>query len=241
MIFMFLAGTSQVVYYYMVKRNFKKVAQNEELWFYSGAVVIAGAIATSILLASSDRPLEEAFREGYFQTISIMTCTGFASADYLIWPVSGALLIFLVMFAGGSTGSTSGGIKMARHLIVIKNIRSVFVKLSHPKSIASIKLNGKILGENTNNSILSFVILYLFIFVAGTLLMVLTGPDVITASSSVATCMAGIGPGLGTVGPMSNFALLPGISKIILSMLMILGRLEIITVFAIFTRTFWKL
>jgi len=241
MVFMFLAGTSQVVYYFMFKRNFKKVAQNEELWFYIGVVIIAGAVATSILLANSDRTLEQAFREGFFQTISIITCTGFASADYLLWPVSGALLIFLIMFAGGSTGSTSGGIKMARHLIVVKNIRSVFVKLSHPKSIASIKLNGKMLNENTNNSILSFVILYLFIFVLGTLIIVITGLDVISASSSVATCMAGIGPGLGAVGPMSNFSTLPDITKIILSMLMILGRLEIITVFTIFTRTFWRL
>ena len=130
---------------------------------------------------------------------------------------------------------------MARHLIVIKNIRSVFVKLNHPKSILFVKINGKVISGNTNISILSFVVLYLFTFVLGTLIIVITGMDVITASSSVATCMAGIGPGHGTVGPMSNFARLPDISKLILSLLMILGRLEIITVFTIFTRTFWKL
>ena len=146
-----------------------------------------------------------------------------------------------LLFSGGSTGSTSGGIKMARHLIVLKNIKNVFIKLNHPKSISFIKLNGKAIADSTNISILSFVVLYLFLFVIGTIIIVFTGVDPVTASSSVATCMAGIGPGLGTVGPMSNFAHIPEIGKIVLSLLMILGRLEIITVFTIFTRTFWKL
>ena len=241
MIFMFLAGTSQVIYYYLIKLNFKRVKQNEELWFYISVVLIAGAIATIILLVNSTRTFEESFREGFFQIVSIITCTGFRSADYLVWPGAAVILIFLLMFAGASTGSTGGGIRMARHLIVIKNIKNVFVKLNHPKSISFIKLNGKSVAENTNISVLSFVILYLFLFVLGTIIIVITGVDPVTASSSVATCMAGIGPGLGTVGPMSSFAHLPEISKVILSLLMIIGRLEIITVFTLFTRTFWKL
>lgn len=241
MIFMFLAGTSQVIYYYMVKLNFKKVRQNEELWFYITVVIITGALATIILIVNSTRSFEESFREGFFQIISIMTCTGYASADYILWPIPALLLIFLMMFSGGSTGSTSGGIKMARHLIVLKNIKSVFVKLNHPKSITFIKLNGKSVPENANTSILSFIVLYLFIFVLGTITIVVTGVDPVTSAGSVATCMAGIGPGLGSVGPMSNFAHLPEASKLVLSLLMIIGRLEIITVFTIFTKTFWKL
>jgi trk system potassium uptake protein len=241
LIFMFLAGTSQIIYYYLVKLNFKKIRQNEELWFYIIVAVLAGSVATIILLVSSDGTFEESFRNGFFQIISIMTCTGFASADYILWPLTAVLLIFLMMFSGGSTGSTSGGIKMARHLIVLKNIKNVFVKLNHPKSISFIRLNGKSVSENTNISILSFVVLYLFLFVLGTTVVVFTGVDPVTSASSVATCMAGIGPGLGTVGPMSNFAHLPEISKVVLSLLMIIGRLEIITVFTIFTRTFWKL
>jgi len=240
MIFMFLAGTSQLVYYYLFKLNFKKVRENEELWFYIAVAVIAGAIATFILLANTTKTFETSFREGFFQVISIMTCTGFASADYLLWPVTGLLLIFIMMFSGGSTGSTSGGIKMARHLVVIKNIKNVFVKLSHPKAVSLIKLNGRVVAENTNISIMSFVALYLFIFLLGSFFLVANGADPVTSASSVATCMAGIGPGLGTVGPMSNFAHLPDASKFALSLLMILGRLEIITVFTLFTRTYWK-
>jgi trk system potassium uptake protein TrkH len=240
MIFMFLAGTSMLIYYYLIKRNFRKIRNNDELWFYIIVVFTAGSVATLILYQNSGT-FEEAFRHGFFQVISIITCTGFASADYLFWPSAGILLIFILMFSGGSTGSTSGGIKMARHLIVLKNIKSVFVKQHHPKSLAPIRLNGKIVNESTNTSILSFVVLYLFLFLVGTAIIVLAGSDPVTSASSVATCMAGIGPGLGTVGPMSNFASIPQISKVVLSLLMIIGRLEIITAFVLFSRSFWRL
>jgi trk system potassium uptake protein TrkH len=170
-----------------------------------------------------------------------MTCTGYVTSDYMLWPLAGVLLIFLMMFSGGSTGSSSGGIRMARHLIVLKNIKNAFIRLNHPKSVSFVRLNGKTIPENTNISILSFVVLYLFIFVIGTIVVVITGVDPVTASGSVATCMAGIGPGLGSTGPLHGFALMPEASKVVLSLLMIIGRLEIITVFAIFTRTFWKL
>jgi len=241
MIFMFLAGTSQVVYYYLVKLNFRKVMHNEEFWFYLSTVIFAGTIAVCILLINTTKPLEEAFREGFFQIISIITCTGFASADFIMWPFAGMILIFLMMFSGGSTGSTSGGIKMARHLIVLKNIRGVLVRLIHPKMITVVKLNGKMLDEKTNISIISFIILYLFLFITGTVILTANGSDPVTSASSVATCMAGIGPGLGTVGPMSNYSEIPEISKVVLSLLMIIGRLEIMTVFVLFGKSFWKL
>jgi trk system potassium uptake protein TrkH len=241
MMFMLLAGTSQVVYYFIVKMNFRKVKHNEELWFYIAVVVMAGALATSILLTNTTKTLEVAFREGFFQVVSIITCTGFASADFNLWPIAGTLLLFLLMFSGGSTGSTSGGIKMARHLIVLKNIRGVFIKLTHPNMVTSMKLNGKTINDETNITIISFIILYIFIFISGTVIIIATGLDPVSASTSVATCMAGIGPGLGIVGPMSNFSGIPEISKVVLSLLMIIGRLEIITVFVLFGKSYWRL
>ena len=241
MIFMFLAGISQVVYYYFVKLNFRKIKQNEELKFYFATAFVAGTLASIILLMNSSKSIEEAFREGYFQMISIMTCTGFASADFILWPVAGLFLIFIMMFSGGSTGSTSGGIKMARHLIVLKNIKRIIIRLTHPKALFPVKLNGNMVSETTNISIISFVFLYLFLFMTGTVILAVNGADPVTSASSVATCMAGIGPGLGTVGPMSNYSAIPHLSKIVLSLIMLIGRLEIITVFAIFSRSFWKL
>jgi trk system potassium uptake protein len=241
MIFMFLAGTSQLIYYYIVKRNFRKVKQNEELWFYLSVVLIAGTLATSILLVNTSKPFEAAFREGFFQVISIITCTGLTSTDYIFWPAAGILLLFILMFSGGCAGSTSGGIKMARHLVVLKNIKSVLNRLSHPNMVTSIRLNGKVINDATNVSIISFIILYLSLFLIGTVIVVATGVDPVSASSSVATCMAGIGPGMGIVGPMSNFAAMPELSKLVLSFLMIIGRLEIVTVFVLFSKSFWKL
>jgi trk system potassium uptake protein TrkH len=240
-IFMFLSGVSFVLYYFIVKLKFSKVKNNEELWFYFGTVVIAGFIATGILMAQSPRPFETAFREGFFQVISFITTTGFVSADYLYWPPSGLILLFILLFAGASTGSSTGAIKMARHLLVIKNIKNVFRKLNHPNVLTQVRLNKKPLTERANISAISFVVYYLFIFIAGTILIVMTGLDPLTSASGVATSLGNTGPGLGQIGPMFNYSELPEISKFIFSMLMIIGRLEIMTVFALFSRSFWKL
>ena len=241
MIFMFLAGTSQVVYYNLAKLNFRKVIHNEEFWFYLFTVMATGALAVIFLLANTSKHFEEAFREGFFQIVSIITCTGFATADYNLWPLAGITLIFLLMFSGGSTGSTSGGIKLARHLVLLKNINRVLVQQNHPNAIVSVRVNGMVIDERTNFSIISFVILYILVFAIGTVILLINGSDLIVSASSVATCMAGIGPGMGSVGPMGNFADIPGLSKIVLSAVMIIGRLEIITVFALFSRSFWRL
>ncbi len=241
MIFMLLAGISFVVYYYAIKFKFRKVAQNEELWFYLTTTVIAGVLVTSILMAKTTKPFETVFRDGFFQVISIVTTTGYSNVDYLKWPVPCVILIFLLCFTGASTGSTTGGIKMARHLLVIKNIRSVFKKILHPNVISQIKLSGKVLAWNSNISILSFVIIYLFIFVVSTIIITIAGTDPVTSASAVASSLGNIGPGIGFIGPLHNYAHMPEISKVFLSLLMIIGRLEIITVFVIFTRAFWKL
>lgn len=240
MIFMLLAGTNFVIHYYLLKRNFRKVKENDELKFYLIVVFLIGIIVTSILFVKMNKPLEESFREAFFQVISIVTCTGYATADYLQWPVIAWTILFFAMFLGGSTGSTAGGIKMARYLILAKNIRRMFRQLVSPNAIFSIKLNKIPISETSNHSILSFIAVYFIIFLIGSLLLALLGIDGGTAASSVATCMGGIGPGIGTVGPASNFAHLPELGKLILSFLMLVGRLEIYTVILLFTPGFWK-
>ncbi len=240
MIFMLLAGTNFIVHYYLLKFQYKKAFDNEELKFYLKVVLGIGLIITAGLYFQTEMSLELSFRESFFQVISIITCTGFATADYLLWPVYAWIIIFFTMFLGGSTGSTAGGIKMVRHLILFKNIKRSFRQLISPNAILPIRLNNKSLSIETNSSIMTFISVYGIVFIIGTILMVSTGLDGETASSSVATCMAGIGPGIGTVGPASNFAHLTIPAKSILTFLMIVGRLEIYTVIMLFTPIFWK-
>jgi trk system potassium uptake protein TrkH len=239
-IFMLLAGVNFVIHYYIIKRNFKKIKENEELWFYLIVVFSITAIITAILYFNMGKPLEVSFRDSFFNVVSIITCTGFASTDYLLWPSIAWTIIFFSMFLGGSTGSTAGGIKMARHLVLLKNISRFFHQLRYPNAIIPLKLNNNVISDENNRNIITFITLYLMVFAAGTITLAFDGVDGKTASSAVATCMAGIGPGIGTVGPVSNFFHLSDFAKIVLSFLMILGRLEILTLLMLFTPAFWR-
>lgn len=239
-VFMVLSGTNFVIHYYAVKREFKKIKQNEELRFYLGVILVAGLFVTAFLYLHTDRDLELAFRESFFQVVSIVTCTGYATADYLLWPTIGWVVIFFLMFFGGSTGSTAGGIKMARHMVALKNVNHAFRKLISPNAIIPLRINQRAVSYEDNNSILTFIMWYLLLFLFGSLIMILLGSDIATSASSIATAMGGIGPGLGTVGPASNFAHLSELSKITLTVFMILGRLEIYTVIMLFTPWFWE-
>jgi trk system potassium uptake protein TrkH len=239
MIFMLLAGMNFIVHYHLLKRKFARIRKNEELRFYVGMILFVGGIITASLVYDMGKSMEESFRLAYFQAISIITCTGFATTDYLLWPGYAWIILFFAMFLGGSTGSTSGGIKMARHLVLLKNFGRIFRKLSAPNAVFPIRLNDRPLKEETNSSILTYISVYLLVWLAGSFVLQGMGIDGKTASSAVATCMAGIGPGIGTIGPVANFAHLPDLAKGILSFLMILGRLEIYTIMILFTRNFW--
>ncbi len=240
-LFMMLSGVSYVVYYHIIKLQFSKVKRNEELWFYLGIILVTGIITTLILTFQSNESIEPAIRKSFFQVISIITTTGFITSDYLKWPAGGIILMFILLFAGASTGSSTGSIKMARHLLIIKNIANTFRKLTHSSAITHVRLNGKPVPDEASNSVLSFMVLYLFIFLIGTVIIVLTGLDPVTAASGVASSLGNVGPGLGSIGPVYNYSHLPEISKLIFSLLMIIGRLEIITVIALFSKSFWKL
>lgn len=240
MIFMLLSGTNFVIHYHLFKKKFKQVNKNEEFKFYLGVVLVIGFTITFMLYFNMDKSFETAFRESFFQVTSIITCTGYATADYLLWPNYAWFIIFLAMFFGGSTGSTAGGIKMVRHVVLYKNFSRMIKRMVEPRAIIPLKLNGITVSDDSNNTILSFIFLYILLFTIGSVTLLFIGIDIETAASSVATCMAGIGPGIGTVGPASNFAHLHDIAKMILSILMITGRLEIYTVLVLFSRNFWR-
>jgi len=239
-LYMFLAATSYVVYYYIVRRKFRQIESNEEFWFYIFFTTAATVFVTLVLFTGTDRPFEESFRHAVFQVVSQISCTGFATTDYTVWPIAGIFFMFLLMFAGGSTGSTTGGIKMARHLISLKNLRGVIIKLQHPNAVAPVKLNGKTVPEEINHLMTVFIQLYLIIFVIGTLIMVVSGVSIKESAGAAATSMAGIGPGLGASGNMGNFEHFTITGKLTMIALMFLGRLELFPVIALFTRSFWK-
>ena len=241
MIFMLLSGMNFTLHYFLLKGDFKKVTSNTELKAYLSIIFIVGFAITVILFFSTDLDIEMSFRESFFQVISIITATGFATADYMEWKEIAWVLIFGLMFVGASVGSTGGGIKVIRHVVAFKQIKNFTKKLLHPNSVEVIKINeGRVIPDANANSILTFILIYLGIFAFASLTMSALGLDFETAMGSVITTMGGIGPGIGTVGPASNFAHIPDLGKYILTLCMITGRLEIITFWIIFSRAFWK-
>lgn len=240
MLFMLASGINFVLYYYLLKGDVKRIRRNEELKLYLFIIVVSGLLVTFQLIINGGVSAELAFRDSFFQVVSIISSTGFATTDYLLWPSAGIMVIFLLMFSGGCMGSTSGGIKVGRHLFQLKTLKDNFKMMLHPNAVTSVKINGNTISQQHKQMVLGFILLYFFVFVIGAVLMTLLGSDIKTSAGAVATTMGGIGPGLGMVGPVSNFASLPDLSKLLLSGLMLLGRLEIYTILLLFTRGIWK-
>ena len=240
-VFMLLSGINFTIHFLMIKGKYREALKNEELHWYLIVVFIVGAILTVVLYVHhNESNLEQAFRSAFFQVVSILTCTGFATADYLQWPVLSVALIALLMLIGASSGSTGGGIKMIRYVIAFKRFRYTFHEIFFPNRIKVIRYNGNALKDDFIRQVMTYMFIYLFILGTSTLIMMLWTRDLPTSFGSVATCMAGIGPGFGTVGPVSNFLHLPAGAKFFLAFLMLLGRLEIYAVLVIFSRSFWQ-
>ncbi len=240
MLFMLLSGINFAVHVLMLKRDFRKALSNEELRLYLGIIIIIGLIITFILYLENNISFEKAFRDSFFQVISILTATGFATADYLSWPIQAIFLIAMLMLIGASAGSTGGGIKVIRHLISFKRIKQSLQNIIYPNSVISIRYNGNSVEQKHVSSIMAFIFLYFTILLLSTIVLLITGLDMPTSFGAAATCMAGIGPGFGEVGPVGNFLEIPGISKYFLTFLMVLGRLELYSILVIFTRSFWR-
>jgi trk system potassium uptake protein TrkH len=239
-LFMFIAGTNFTLSYFALKFDFKKILRNEEFKTYITFTAIFSIVIALGLFLSTDNNIELSFRNALFQVVSIMTTTGFATDDYLLWHPFLMALIFLLMFVGGSAGSTGGGVKVVRILVIIKNSYYELKRLIHPKAIIPMRLNGKALPQSIVNNVLAFIVFYLLIFISGSVAMAGMGLDMESAMGSVAATLGNIGPGLGSVGPSENFFHIPSAGKWILSFLMLVGRLEIFTVLILFAPTLWK-
>ncbi len=239
-VFMIIAGTNFTLHFLMLKGRFARTWKNEEYRFYIYTILIVTAVITTALLISHHSNFEKDFREAMFQTVSIITTTGYVTADYLGWPIFVWLLIFVLMFTGGCAGSTGGGIKMIRQLLLLKNSRLELKRLLHPQAVIPVRLNGKTIPQNIIFNVLAFFLIYAFIFAFGSLFMSILGLDFESSIGSVAATLGNIGPGIGSVGPTCNYAEIPTTGKWFLSFLMLLGRLELFTVLVLFSRAFWK-
>ncbi len=239
-IFMFFAGTNFALFYFGWKQNWAKIWKNREFKIYSALVVIVSLGVGLTLFFVEGYPFEESLRAGAFQVVSMITSTGFASADYELWHPYLIFVMFLLMFSGACVGSTSGGVKVFRHIILIKSIRTEFKRMTHPAAVIPIKINSRAVSPEVVYKVLAFLVLYIIIFAIGSLALTITGVDMDSSMGAVATSMGGIGPGLGVVGPADNFFGIPSTAKWILSLLMLLGRLELFSVLIIFSPHFWK-
>ncbi len=239
-IFMFLAGSSFSLTYFAFKGAFGKVWENEEFRYYLFSTLIIILLCTISIYAVSDSGLEKSFRDAAFQVISVISTTGYITADYTAWAPVLTVVFFLLMFIGASAGSTAGGVKVVRHIVLFKNSILEMKRQVHPSAIIPVRLNGKAITQDITFNVLAFFIIYITIFAVGSIAVALAGVDFMTAIGSVATSLGNIGPGLGTVGPVDNFAHLPSAVKWILSFLMLLGRLELFTVLILLTPYFWN-
>jgi len=239
-LFMFIAGTNMAIIYFALKRNFKKITGNNELIFYIIIILIFSLIVASLLNLKSGQSSGKAISDGIFHVVSIITTTGFYTQDFNLWGSFLILIVFILMFTGGMTGSASGSIKILRLLIIAKNNRHEFRRLIHPNAYVPVRLDKKAIPENIVYNLLIFITLYFIIMCIGTLFISFMGYDIVTSLSTSASILGNIGPGLGAFGPFSNYADIPVIGKWFLSALMLVGRLELLAVIILFTRGFYK-
>ncbi len=238
--FMILSGVNFSLYYSLFQGKVKDIRENDELKYYIGIIVVATILIGLNLYFSGYGKMGISLRDSYFQVGSLMTTTGYSTADFNLWPSFSKGILFLLMFIGASAGSTAGGMKVIRLVVVLKLIKREFTKMFHPRAIVPIKVNGKIMNRDLIESILGFMGLYMIIFVIGTLFVSLDDVDLFTASSSVVATLSNIGPGFELVGPTSNFGFYSPFTKIILTLFMLMGRLELFTFLALFTPKSFK-
>lgn len=250
-LFMFLAGSNFVLSYFALTGRVKRVFKDEEFKYYFGFIVVFTIIAALGVYFRADVPVsdfhpmvfgeaESAFRHTLFQVIAVITTTGFVSADFTSWTPFLAVFFFGLMFLGGSAGSTAGGIKVMRHLLIIKNGILEFKRTLHPNAVIPVRYNQKTVTEHIVYNVVAFFVLYMLLFIIGSLVLGFLGLDFVSAVGGSASSLGNVGPALGSLNPVSNYNSLPDAGKWWCSFLMLLGRLELFTVLIVLTPYFWK-
>lgn len=242
-VFMILFGVNFNIYYLMLAKNFKAVLKSNELKAYFGVYAVAVTIITLNIFSSAYSAIstmDVAFRQASFQVASILTTTGFGITNYHDWPELSRMILMILTFTGACAGSTSGGIKISRIIIIFKEIKRILFRMSHPRSYEVIKMDGKVVDKQIVHGVSTYFITYSFIFWGSLLLLSFNNCDFITAFSSVSACINNVGIGFGRVGPMANYAFFTIFSKIILMFDMLVGRLEIYPMLLLFAPHTWK-
>lgn len=238
--FMFLAGTNFSLTFFALNGKIGKLWKNEEFQYYLWFVVIFSAIISMGLIVAHNLGVGVAVRDALFQVVSIITTTGYATADYQLWIPFLIMIMFVLMFFGGSAGSTGGGPKIVRIVMLLKNSVYELKRLIHPNAVLPIRYNKTVVSQDIVTNVLAFFVFYILIVLISIVVMSSIGLDFETAVGSVVTCIGNIGPGLGDVGPSQNFANIPTLGKWYLSFIMLLGRLELFTVLVVLSPAFWK-
>lgn len=239
-VFMFLAGINFSLHFYALRGNFSRFTKSSEFKFYCSVALTAIVVITMNTMYSGRYSIWEALRYASFQVVSIMTTTGYTTADYEAWPVLSQMLLLCLMFFGGMVGSTGGGMKQVRILLMFKQAYRELYHLIHPHAVTALKLDEKNVPKKTLGGIWGFLFLFILISVIATLLLTALGVDIITSASTVISAMANVGPALGQAGPMENYYAMPPFGKWVLVLCMLIGRLEIYTVILLFMPLFWR-
>ncbi|AAM04895.1 TPA: TrkH family potassium uptake protein [Methanosarcina acetivorans] len=237
--FMFAAGANFALYYRAVRIDKNLLFRDEEFRAYASFLLGFTGLLTLVLYKDMGLSLFNSIRYASFQITSVMTATGFASVDFNRWKDSAKVLVLAVMFIGGCAGSTGGGMKVVRFLLMLKYARRELFKFIHPKVVRPIRFNGRAVSDDVLQSILSFVVIYISVFVFSSMLLTLLGVELISSITASITTLGNIGPGFNLFGPMENFESLLPLGKIILITNMWIGRLELYTVLVLFTSDFW--
>ena len=238
-VFMLLFGVNFNLYYFLLIRRFRDVLHSEELRAYL-LIVAASVLAIAVNISHLYQSFAASLRYAFFQVSSIITTTGYATADFNAWPAFSKAILVILMFVGACAGSTGGGMKVARIVILAKTSVCDMRKMLHPNAVATVRFEGKPIGEKNIRSVHLFLTVYLIVFTISCLLLSLEEMDLVTTFTAVAACMNNIGPGLEVVGPMGNFASFSSWAKVLLSFDMLVGRLEIFPMLLLFAPSIWK-